>query len=49
MLEVLAHVQHPNVADILNVYINDGKLYIVSKHIDVLMLDLKFKRLPLKE
>jgi hypothetical protein len=31
------------------VYINNDKLYIVSEHIDVLMLDLEFKRLPLEE
>jgi len=49
MLEVLAHVQHPNVADILDVYFHDGKLSIVSEHLDVSMLDLQFKRLAPEE
>lgn len=49
MLEVLAHVQHPNVADILDVYFHDSKLYIVSEHLDISMLDLEFKRLAPEE
>jgi hypothetical protein len=49
MLEVLVHVQHPNVADILDVYFHDSKLHIVSEHLDVSMLDLQFKRLAPEE
>lgn len=49
MLEVLAHVQHPNVADILDVYFHDSKLCIVNEHLEVSMLDLEFERLPPEE
>ena len=30
MLEELAQIQHPNIADILNVYFHNGKLCIVD-------------------
>jgi serine/threonine protein kinase len=49
MLEVLAHVQHPNVADILDVYSHDSKLYIISEYLDVSMLDLEFERFAPEE
>ena len=49
MLEALAQVQHPNIADILDVYSHDGKLCIVSEHLDVSLLDLEFKRLVPEE
>jgi hypothetical protein len=49
MFELLSHVQHPNVADILSVYFHYNKLYIVSKHLDVSMLGLEFKRLAPEE
>jgi hypothetical protein len=49
MLEVLAQVQHPNIADILDVYFHDGKLRIVGEHLDISLLDLEFKRLEPEE
>ena len=49
MLEVLAHLQHPNFADTLDLYFHDSKLYIVSEHLDVSMLDLEFERLAPEE
>jgi serine/threonine protein kinase len=49
MLELLAQVRHPNIADILDVYFCDGKLSIVSEYLDVSLLDLEFKRLAPEE
>jgi hypothetical protein len=49
MLQVLARMQHPNVAEILDVYFDDGKLYIVGEHLDIPMLDLEFKRFAPEE
>ena len=49
MLEELAQVQHPNIADILDVYFHDGKLCIVGEHLDVSLFDLEFKRLVPEE
>lgn len=49
MLEELAQVQHPNIADILDVYFHDGKLCIVSEHLDASLFDLEFKRLVPEE
>lgn len=49
MLEVLAQVQHPNIADILDVYFHDGKLCIIGEHLDVSLFDLEFKRLVPEE
>ncbi|KAH8797475.1 hypothetical protein F5882DRAFT_255235, partial [Hyaloscypha sp. PMI_1271] len=49
MLEVLAQIQHPNIADILGVYYHDNKLWVVSEYVDVSMLDLEFKRLAPEE
>ncbi|KAG9248446.1 hypothetical protein BJ878DRAFT_412731 [Calycina marina] len=45
MLEMLGQVQHPNIADSLDVYFHDGKLCIVGEHLDVSLFDLGFKRL----
>ncbi|KAH8674848.1 hypothetical protein BGZ60DRAFT_372764, partial [Tricladium varicosporioides] len=42
-------VQHPNIADILDVYFYDGKLCIVSEYLEVSLLDLEFKRLAPEE
>jgi hypothetical protein len=49
MLEELAQVQHPNIADIFDVYFHDGKLCIVGEHLDVSLFDLEFKRLVPEE
>lgn len=49
MLEVLAQIRHPNIADILDVYYHDNKLWVVSEYVDVSMLDLEFKRLAPEE
>ena len=49
MLELLAQVQHPNIADILDVYFHDGKLYIIGEHLDVSLLDLGFNKLAPEE
>ena len=49
MLELLAQVQHPNIADILDVYFYDGQLCIVSEYLDVSLLDLEFNRLAPEE
>jgi hypothetical protein len=49
MLKLLAYVQHPNIADILNVYFYNGQLGIVSEYLDVSLLNLEFKKLALKE
>ena len=48
-LEVLAQVQHPNIADILDVYFHDNQLFIVSEHLDVSLLDLEFSKLAPEE
>ena len=49
MLELLAQVQHPNVADILNMYFHDERLHIVGEYLDVSLLDLQFNRLAPEE
>jgi serine/threonine protein kinase len=49
MLELLAQVQHPNIADILDVYFYDGQLCIVSEYLDVSLLDLEFNKLAPEE
>jgi hypothetical protein len=49
MLDVLAQVQHPNIADVLDVYFHDDKLYIVGEHLHVSLLDLGFNRLAPEE
>ena len=49
MLEDLAQVKHPNIADIFDVYFHDGKLCIIGEHLDVSLVDLEFKRLVPKE
>ena len=49
MLEVLSQVQHPNVADILDVYCYDAKLCIVGEYLDVSLLDLELNRLAMEE
>jgi serine/threonine protein kinase len=49
MIELLAQVQHPNIADILDVYFYDGQLCIVSEYLDVSLLDLEFNRLAPEE
>ena len=48
-LEVLAQVQHPNIADILDVYFHDNQLFIVSEHLDISLLDLEFSKLAPEE
>lgn len=35
ILEKLAQVQYPNIANILNIYFHDSKLYIISEYLDV--------------
>lgn len=49
MLEDIAQVEHPNIADILDVYFHEGRLCVVSEHLAVSLLDLEFKRLPPEE
>lgn len=49
MLEALAQVRHPNIADILEVYFCDSQLYIVGENLDVSLLDLEFTRLLSEE
>lgn len=49
MIELLAQVQHPNIADICDVYFHDGQLCIVSEYLDVSLQDLQFNRLALEE
>ena len=49
MLEVMGQMQHPNIADILDVYAYDGKLYIVGEHLDVSLFDLEFEKLVPEE
>lgn len=49
LLEELSLIQHPNIAEILDIYFYDGKLSIVTEHLDVCLLDLDFSRLPPEE
>ena len=49
MLELLAQLRHPNIADILDVYFYNGQLCIISEYLDVSLLDLEFKRLAPEE
>ncbi len=49
MLELLARVQHPNIADILDVYFYEGQLCIVSEYLDISLLDLDFNKLAPEE
>jgi serine/threonine protein kinase len=49
IIELLAYVQHPNIANILDVYFYNSQLGIVSKYLDVSLLDLEFKELALEE
>ncbi|KAG9240849.1 hypothetical protein BJ878DRAFT_263822 [Calycina marina] len=41
--------QHPNIADILDVYFQDGNLCIVGEHLELSLFDLGFKRLVPEE
>jgi len=49
MLKVLTQIQYPNITNILNIYYYDNKLWVISEYIDVLILNLEFKRLGLEE
>ena len=49
MLETFAMVQHPNVADILDIYFHEAQLYIVGEYLDMSLLDLEFDRLTPEE
>ena len=49
ILKLLAQVQHPNIANILDMYFYNSKLCIVSKYLDVSLLDLGFNRLALEK
>ena len=49
MLLTLSQIQHPNIADVLDVYFNRGRLSIVSEYLDVSLLELQLKALPLEE
>ncbi|KAH9206345.1 hypothetical protein DL95DRAFT_269439, partial [Leptodontidium sp. 2 PMI_412] len=49
MLDDMAQVEHPNIADILDVYFHEGRLCVVSEHLAVSLLDLEFKRLAPEE
>ncbi|OBT48437.1 hypothetical protein VE00_01408 [Pseudogymnoascus sp. WSF 3629] len=49
LLEELSLIQHPNIAEILDIYFYDGRLSIVTEHLDVCLLDLDFSRLPPEE
>lgn len=49
MLEIFSRIQHPNIAAIINVYFYEGRLLIVGEHLEVSLLDLGVKELPLEE
>ncbi|ELR08397.1 hypothetical protein VC83_03542 [Pseudogymnoascus destructans] len=49
LLEELSLVQHPNIAEILDIYFYDGRLSIVTERLDICLLDLDFSRLPPEE
>ena len=49
MIEDMAQVEHPNIAEILDVYFHEGRLCVVSEHLAVSLLDLGFKKLPPEE
>ncbi|KFY03895.1 hypothetical protein V490_00061 [Pseudogymnoascus sp. VKM F-3557] len=49
LLEELSLIQHPNIAEILDIYFYDGRLAIVTEHLDVCLLDLDFSRFPPEE
>lgn len=49
LLEELSLVQHPNIAEILDIYFYDGRLNIVTERLDICLLDLDFSRLPPEE
>lgn len=45
MLEALAQIKHPNIADIFDVYFYDGQLFVVAEYLDASLLELEFTRL----
>jgi hypothetical protein len=49
ILKLLTYVQHLNIANILNVYFYNSQLGIVSKYLDISLLNLEFKKLALEE
>lgn len=49
MLEALAHIRHPNVADIFDAYFYDSQCFIVAEYLDASLLDLEFTRLAAAE
>ncbi|KFZ16723.1 hypothetical protein V501_02088 [Pseudogymnoascus sp. VKM F-4519 (FW-2642)] len=49
LLEELSLIQHPNIAEILDIYFYKGRLSIVTEHLDVCLLDLDFSMLPPEE
>jgi serine/threonine protein kinase len=46
MLEMFGQIQHPNIADTLDVYFHEGKLCVVGEYLDISLFDLGFERLP---
>lgn len=49
MLEAVAQIKHPNIADIFDVYFYDGQLFVVTEYLDASLLDLEFTRLAAAE
>jgi hypothetical protein len=49
MLEFFAQMQHPNIADILDMYFHNGQLWIVSEYLDISLLELEFNRMAPEE
>ncbi|KAH8587327.1 hypothetical protein B0O99DRAFT_527010 [Bisporella sp. PMI_857] len=49
MLEVIAKLQHPNIANTVNAYFYDNKLSIVGEYVDISLLELAFNTLSPEE
>jgi hypothetical protein len=49
MLEAVAKIKHPNVADIFDVYFYNDQLFIVAEYLDASLLDLQFTRMAAAE
>jgi hypothetical protein len=49
MLEIVSTLCHPNVADVLDAYYHEERLYIVSEYLEVSLLDVDFNLYPLEE
>lgn len=49
VLQALSSIQHPNIANIYDVYCYDNKIFTVAEHLELSLLDLDFHSFPFEE